>query len=706
MELEEKSRLLKILLPKVAPAELLEDPRSHLESMGMTESTGLEATAKGVEKIRLGQSLESTEAMGLEAIIHQQFRPAQYIINDDFHEPAAPWENLAEPMTKARIIAAILSIGRIELPGSLLQKYVGTGFIVSPNLIMTNRHVAEVFSSRRGAGDFVFKPNMTSKINFRREQLPCDCESLAVQRVVMIHATWDMALLQVEGLDRQKRKPLNLSVSHPDDLRDCDVVVVGYPAQDDRNDLTLQNRIFGGMYDVKRLQPGKLRERRSVESFKNQVNAITHDASTLGGNSGSAVIDIKTGEVVALHFGGMYLDANFAVPSFELSRDNKLVDMGVSFAPSAKSTNPTENRSFDEKKPRESSTADRIVAPQLVAPQSVAFNSQDNSVTWTIPLTVKVSLGCPTVGGNERIIPFVEKEGLFGRSIDNDPVYVDAYERASISSLGSLSFNWNAALMTCAASHLAYGTENRVRSVCKGDWHFESCEFIQVNDTECFIASTKYEVLLAFRGTVDVKDWLRDLTLFSIETDYGSVHRGFYVGFQQVRKRIVGELAKASAVDKKLFITGHSLGGALATIAAAELCHEFSNIAVYTFGQPAVGKRDFKAHIDRNVSRFHRIVNDDDIVAKVPPGYVHCGEVKRFNYSGAIRAITESTIASQASMLSLEEFCELQQNLSSSPDLGVVLNVQEGLLPIPSIADHRLARYLAKIMRQAEPSPA
>ena len=48
---------------------------------------------------------------------------------------------------------------------------------------------------------------------------------------------------------------------------------------------------------------------------------MTHDASTLGGNSGSAIIDVDSGEVVALHFAGEYLKANYAVPMYELARD-------------------------------------------------------------------------------------------------------------------------------------------------------------------------------------------------------------------------------------------------------------------------------------------------------------------------------------------------------------------------------------------------
>jgi internalin A len=61
-----------------------------------------------------------------------------------------------------------------------------------------------------------------------------------------------------------------------------------------------------------------------VQSFENRVAAMTHDASTLGLDAGAPIIDIETGEVVALHFAGEYLKANYAVPMYELARDPRV----------------------------------------------------------------------------------------------------------------------------------------------------------------------------------------------------------------------------------------------------------------------------------------------------------------------------------------------------------------------------------------------
>ena len=65
--------------------------------------------------------------------------------------------------------------------------------------------------------------------------------------------------------------------------------------------------IFGDVYDKKRLAPGQV---TAVAA-----DQLCHDCSTLGGNSGSVLLDFATGEAVGLHFAGRFLENNFAVPS-------------------------------------------------------------------------------------------------------------------------------------------------------------------------------------------------------------------------------------------------------------------------------------------------------------------------------------------------------------------------------------------------------
>ena len=186
---------------------------------------------------------------------------------------------------------------------------------------------------------------------------------------------------------------LRLSIHRPEDLVNHDVVVIGYPALDPRNDIPLQNQIFEGKYEVKRLQPGKLRKRASIRSFESTVSAATHDSSTLGGNSGSAVIDVATGEVVALHFAGQYLKANYCVPTFELARDPRIVDAGLNFTGRVAATGD-----FDAAWARIEEESTRSAVRGGIDTQAV--HAPGDARTWTIPVHVTVSLGAPTLAGS------------------------------------------------------------------------------------------------------------------------------------------------------------------------------------------------------------------------------------------------------------------------------------------------------------------
>ena len=260
-----------------------------------------------------------------------------FVRANSYDDVPDPWSKLNPAPVKSDISALFPKIGRIDLPLNPLIPYGGTGFVVGDGLLMTNRHVAQLFSG--GLGMSIKYQTGGSAIDFKRQIDTADDDHTAflnVKGVEMIHPFWDMALLRVEGLPSSGALPL--SVSSPEDLLDRDIIVVGYAAKDFRSDLDVQDRIFGGKYNVKRLQPGTARPQAKIASFENVVSAMTHDASTLGGNSGSAVIDVQTGQVVALHFAGEYLKANYAVPMYELARDRRVAPL-LNFTGSVALTN-------------------------------------------------------------------------------------------------------------------------------------------------------------------------------------------------------------------------------------------------------------------------------------------------------------------------------------------------------------------------------
>jgi hypothetical protein len=152
-------------------------------------------------------------------------------------------------------------------------------------------------------------------------------------------------------------------------------------------------------------------------------------------------------------------------------------------------------------------------------------------------------------------------------------------------------------------------------------------------DTQAYLAANGDFVVLAFRGTEvkKKKDVLTDLRATQISAIEGGVHKGFQSAYDSVKDEIEKSLA---TLDKKLplYITGHSLGAALATVATQNLDAEskFRDriAACYTFGSPRVGNskydRNFKAPI-------YRMVNSTDIVTVIPllaMGYIHIGDIR------------------------------------------------------------------------------
>ena len=404
MDQLERAKRLKDMLSQIAGTGGLESIASasaRSQAASGLESVGAEGPASsiqsGLEKLadNRHQDLTPNETFGLEAIVMKENRPVVFVRGDSYDDVGNPWSSLNAAQVKTRLSALFPLIGRVELPNSTLVPYAGTGFVVGKGLIATNRHVAEEFS--RGLGLTIQYRSGDAAIDFKRQVDTADGDRsayLTVRGVEMIHPYWDMALLQVDGLPTDKM--LKLAVRSPEDLVGHNIVAVGYPAFDPRNDAALQEKIFGGVYYVKRLQPGVVRVRAQVQSFENRVNAITHDASTLGGNSGSAIIDVDSGEVVALHFGGEYLKANYAVPMFELARDKRVapklnfdgtVAATSDFDPAWRSVN------VETAAPTQTTAPPQASVP-LQSPQ--ASTADEGESTWIVPLRVTVSVGAPT----------------------------------------------------------------------------------------------------------------------------------------------------------------------------------------------------------------------------------------------------------------------------------------------------------------------
>ena len=141
--------------------------------------------------------------------------------------------------------------------------------------------------------------------------------------------------------------------------------------------------------------------------------------------------------------------------------------------------------------------------------------------------------------------------------------------------------------------------------------------------------------VVSFRGTENVQDWMTNLQYSMAPADSLSpaanesaarVHHGFRDAFRSVRGQVDRYLSCAEGLP--VFITGHSLGGALATLGVAYLSG-WGLAACYTYGAPRVGDRAFASSLKTPV---YRVVNPGDPVPLVPGrfrGYRHAGDRRR-----------------------------------------------------------------------------
>lgn len=149
-------------------------------------------------------------------------------------------------------------------------------------------------------------------------------------------------------------------------------------------------------------------------------------------------------------------------------------------------------------------------------------------------------------------------------------------------------------------------------------------------DTRALVASDGDDCVVAFRGTQNLRDWLTDLdcafAVLRLDGAEFAVHAGFKLALQSVWAEFNLELQRIGPAQR-LWLTGHSLGGALALLCAR--CCSAPLAGVYTFGQPRAGGASFAACYDAALrDRTFRIVHAADIVPRVPwlpGGYRHAG---------------------------------------------------------------------------------
>jgi endonuclease G len=209
-----------------------------------------------------------------------------------------PW---AKPLGAGRAVleVAVAAVGRVALGPEGTGAPIGTGFLVGPDLFLTNRHVAHLLRNGQEAS-----------VDLRAEHDVSDRDLYPIAEILRSapEPGPDAAVLRL-GVPARNAQPLCFAtaaavpVGHP-------VASVGYPGHQDQssNEFSIAlRRIFRGIFDVKRLAPG--------EVLATDTTTLAHDCTNLPGSSGSAVLDLATGQVVGLDYGSLS-GRNLAVPGW------------------------------------------------------------------------------------------------------------------------------------------------------------------------------------------------------------------------------------------------------------------------------------------------------------------------------------------------------------------------------------------------------
>jgi hypothetical protein len=265
------------------------------------------AAQSALEKLRRGEVPSPKELAALEFVIRlmRQAPLARGGELDPLTTAAAPhifgdevvesWERF-----RARVAPRLYSVGRVDLVSGGPE---GTGFLVGPGLLLTNRHVLGAISS----GTEVLESGQ-AVVRFNQEYGAPDPPGSVVEirGVAAVHPRLDMALLEVGDAMRPplplRRTPVSAGAG---------VATIGYPLRDPLRNPIFADAIFQGRYGVKRAALG--------EVLALDGSTLYHDCSTLGGNSGSPVFALDDATVAAIHFSGFFMYRNSAITAAEIA---------------------------------------------------------------------------------------------------------------------------------------------------------------------------------------------------------------------------------------------------------------------------------------------------------------------------------------------------------------------------------------------------
>ena len=190
-------------------------------------------------------------------------------------------------------------------------------------------------------------------------------------------------------------------------------------------------------------------------------------------------------------------------------------------------------------------------------------------------------------------------------------------------------------------------------------WEYEDEFFgltvwsVRLNMKYWTILSSSQSVVVAFRGAYRREIFYPGCDIRLSTPDFlpkgsGRVHRGFLTAYYSCRQELREKLQDVNiqAQGKRLYLSGYSLGGVLATLCALDLNQNSPDIpkvsALYTFGSPRVGTAAFARYFDREIGQIsYRVARPKDFATKLPPPWV--APIRSYSHVGQFVPLEGST---------------------------------------------------------------
>jgi len=227
-----------------------------------------------------------------------------------------------------------------------------------------------------------------------------------------------------------------------------------------------------------------------------------------------------------------------------------------------------------------------------------------------------------------------------------------------------------------------------------------------------FVARKGKTLIVVFRGTVitEMTNWKTNIDLQPTPIEPQSkahVHAGFRNAYLLVKPQLVAILTETQQPDDRIVFTGHSLGAALAIMAAQDLNRLEAHPRVYTFGQPQVGNDAFSKCCP---GKLYRFVHDKDPVARIPEirGYQHFGELIYFNDKHERAGRNKALVILKNSFATYQRLKEIRASQKLDKSLSEIAKEQAGdagKLLVEAVADHSLTAHYVPCVEKNFPVP-